>query len=270
MEFKQNDNLRDSSDMKGYISVLSTAVKPNNISYLADSNSPYFPHSMNESKLLPFSLSCNYPPRDPVFHIPKVPELTRIPDPKPPKKAPLAGYDMRTLRKQIDFLQGEIEDRTTTQELLYKQNEELWGYSRSLLECNKANALLMRNQVKTLHDELKGLHQERLILASKLESAENSKELLLKMGVELSNARGEATDVQQLALEAEEALRSIREENEELEYSLSDQVSRMRDIHGQLDGLRERHMEDGADNLADEHWKHNKNTLRGAYHRYFI
>lgn len=234
-----------SSDMRGSISALSTAVKPHNIPYLADSNSSYFQQSMSESKFLPLSLSCNYPSRDPVFHIPKVPELTKVPDPKPPKKAPLAGYDMRTLRKQIDFLQGEIEDRTVTQELLYKQNEELWGYSRSLLECNKTNALLMKGQVKSLHDELRGLHQERLILASKLESAENSKELLLQMGVELSNARGEATDVQQLAMHAEDALKSIREENEELEYSLTDQVSRMRDVHSQLDGLRERYCTHG-------------------------
>ena len=220
------------------------------------------------SALMSPGMSCNYPSSDPVFYIPKVPELTKVPDPKPPKKAPLAGYDMRTLRKQIDYLQSEIEDRTETQQLLYRQNEELWGYSRSLLECNKTNALLMRKQVKTLHDELRKLHQERLVLVDKLESAENSKELLLKMGVELSGARGAATNAQELANHAEEALISIRKENEELENSLSDQVERMRDSHRELDGLRERHLEDGAIEVAEMHWKHSRATLKVAYNRF--
>ena len=222
----------------------------------------------NESKLMPRNLSCNYPANDPVFYIPKIPELTRVPDPKPPKKAPLAGYDMRTLRKQIDYLQAEMEDRTETQQLLYKQNEELWGYSHSLLECNKTNAVLMRKQVKSLHDELRQLHQERLILTDKLESAENSKELLLQMGVELSGAKGAANNAQQLARHAEEALTIIRYENEEFENSLSDQVDRMRDAHRQLDGLRERHLEDSAIEVAEMHWKHSKATLKVAYSRF--
>ena len=222
---------------------------------------------MNESKLQS-SFSFNYPSKDPAFYIPKVPELTKVPDPKPPKKAPLAGYDMRTLRKQIDYLQSEIEDRTETQQLLYRQNEELWGYSRSLLECNKTNAVLMKNQVKTLHDELRNLHQERLILTTKLESAENSKELLLQMGVELSGARGAATNAHQLALDAEHALTSIRFENEEREKDLSDQVDRMRDAHRELDGLRERHLEDSAVEVAEMHWKHSRATLKVAYSRF--
>jgi hypothetical protein len=170
------------------------------------------------------TITFSYTSKDPIFQIPKVPELTKVPDPKPPRKAPLAGYDMRTLRKQIEYLQSEIEDRTETQQLLYTQNEELWGYSRTLLECNKTNALLMRKQVKALHDELRQLHQERLLLAEKLENAEHSKEMLLKMGVELSGARGAVTTAQRMALDAEDALTRTRRENDYLELTLSDQV----------------------------------------------
>jgi hypothetical protein len=178
----------------------------------------------SETKARPETSTYNYTSKDPIFQIPKVPELTKVPDPKPPRKAPLAGYDMRTLRKQIDYLQSEIDDRTETQQLLYTQNEELWGYSRSLLECNKSNALLMRKQVKALHDELRQLHQERLLLAEKLENAEHSKEMLLKMGVELSGARGAVTTAQRMALDAEDALTRTKRENDYLELTLSDQV----------------------------------------------
>ena len=85
--------------------------------------------------------------KEPLFYIPKVPELTKVPDPQPPKKAPLTGYDMRTLRKQIEFLQNEIQERMETQQLLYKQNEELWNYTQTLNQCNSSNENIMRDQV---------------------------------------------------------------------------------------------------------------------------
>ena len=85
--------------------------------------------------------------KEPLFYIPKVPELTKVPDPQPPKKAPLTGYDMRTLRKQVEFLQIEIQERMETQQLLYKQNEELWNYAQTLNQCNSSNVNIMRDQV---------------------------------------------------------------------------------------------------------------------------
>ena len=39
----------------------------------------------------------------------------------------------------------------------------------------------------------------------------------------------------------------------------------MRDAHRQLDGLRERHLEDSAFEVAEVHWRHSKATLRAAY-----
>ena len=170
------------------------------------------------------SASYNYPSKDPIFHVLKVPQLTIIPDPKPPRKAPLAGYDMKTLRNQVEFLQSEIDDRTETQRLLFTQNDELWVYSRTLLECNKKNAVSMKQQVIALHEELQELHEERFLLSEKLESAEHSKELFLRMSVELTGARGAVTSAQRMALEAEEALKNVRKENIDLELSLSSQV----------------------------------------------
>ena len=49
-------------------------------------------------------ISPNYPLQEPVFIVPNVPDLTKVPEPKPPKRPPAPGYDMRTLRKQIEFL----------------------------------------------------------------------------------------------------------------------------------------------------------------------
>ena len=47
----------------------------------------------------------NFPLTEPVFHIPPCPSITKVPEPRPARKAPVAGYDMKTLRKQVEHLQ---------------------------------------------------------------------------------------------------------------------------------------------------------------------
>ena len=39
----------------------------------------------------------------------------------------------------------------------------------------------------------------------------------------------------------------------------------MRVAHTQLDELREKHLEEGAEAMADAHYKHSKTVLRRAY-----
>jgi len=53
-----------------------------------------------------YLLAPNYPVAEPVFYVPQVPNITRVPEPRPARRAPLAGYDMKTLRKQIEHLQS--------------------------------------------------------------------------------------------------------------------------------------------------------------------
>lgn len=40
----------------------------------------------------------------PQFHVPCIPDLIKISRPNAPRKMPSAGYDARTLRKQLDAL----------------------------------------------------------------------------------------------------------------------------------------------------------------------
>ena len=40
------------------------------------------------------------------FVVPKMPTIERVPEPTPAKKAPVAGYDVKTLKKQVGFLQA--------------------------------------------------------------------------------------------------------------------------------------------------------------------
>ena len=51
-------------------------------------------------------LQPNYPMAEPVFYVPQCPNITKVPEPRPARKAPVAGYDMKTLRKQIEHLQS--------------------------------------------------------------------------------------------------------------------------------------------------------------------
>ena len=51
---------------------------------------------------------------------------------------------MRTLRKQVDGLHREIEQRIEAQEEMYLQNHMLWDYVKSLYIANKNNAKNLR------------------------------------------------------------------------------------------------------------------------------
>jgi hypothetical protein len=204
----------------------------------------------------------------PLFHIPQIPELTKVPPPPPPKKAPISGYDMRTLRKQVDFLHSEIEERTETQSLLYKQNEELWNYTNLLLEANKNNALIVRDQVHNLHNELKQLHSDRSSLAEKLEIARNSKQMLFDFTKELKGLEIASDESDLLQKDAEEALESARAENSQLQESLQDQVDSMRSIHLQLDDHRQRRRDEDMEAVAVEHWHTSKIVMQSAFVRF--
>lgn len=204
----------------------------------------------------------------PLFHIPQIPELTKVPPPPPPKKAPISGYDMRTLRKQVDFLHSEIEERTEIQSLLYKQNEELWNYTNLLLEANKNNALIVRDQVHNLHNELQQLHTDRSILAEKLEIARNSKQMLFDITKELKGLEITSNESDLIQKDAEEALESVRLENLQLQESLQDQVDSMRAIHLQLDDHRQRRRDEDMEAVAVEHWHTSKIVMQSAFVRF--
>lgn len=133
---------------------------------LGGSSESKFAHSPSRRVALP-----DYSNVKDLFPIPSPPQLEKVSEPKPVKRiAP--GYDMRTLRKQLDQLHQDILDRVENQGLLYRQNETLWTYMMDLLDCNKTNAVKIQDHVETLHDELHALHRERVELAEKLQKGQ--------------------------------------------------------------------------------------------------
>ena len=167
----------------------------------------------------------NYPFKEPLFYVPTVPTLVKVPEPKPPVRPPPPGYDMRTLRKQLEYLSSEIADKVETQSLLYRQNEQLWCYIQELLEANKLNAQLMRGEVLRLHEELKTVHSDRRTLAEKLQLIKNSKQLLEDLNHELHESRISAEETRRRKAEAEAALRIATDESMHLEEALQMQVA---------------------------------------------
>lgn len=210
----------------------------------------------------------NYPYKDPVFYIPRVPNIVKVPEPAAPKRQPPAGYDMRTLRKQLEFLTVEIEEREDTQNLLYTQNEQLWNYIQELMEANKANAQLMRGEVQKLHTELKNAHRERYSIAEKLQLARNSKQMLAELNVELQGAQLTVEEIEARKRDAENALLYAKEENSHLEEVLRSQQEEILGAHSELEAYRKRQLEEKALDLADDFFYTNKAVLRAAYYRF--
>lgn len=106
-----------------------------------------------------------------LFPIPSPPQLSKVSEPKPVSRiAP--GYDMRTLRKQVDQLNREILDRVDNQSQLYSQNERLWNYMKLLLESNKSNAVKLHDYMGALQEELQSVQKERAVLAERLRAGQ--------------------------------------------------------------------------------------------------
>ncbi|KAJ1416474.1 hypothetical protein B484DRAFT_154676 [Ochromonadaceae sp. CCMP2298] len=225
----------------------------------ADPNPP----SSSSSYFIP-----NYPFSEPLFYIPRIPSITKVPEPQAPKRPPPAGYDMRTLRRQLSFLNEELGEQAQTQVLLHTQNEQLWMYVQDLLEANKANAHLMRGEVLRLHGELKHVHKERYQVAEKLLLARNSKSLLADLQRDLRETQLSAEEVEARKAEAETALLLARQESSSLAEALSSQAQQMQGVHGELEGYRQRQAEEQSLDLADSFFASNRAVLRAAYFRF--
>ena len=210
----------------------------------------------------------NYSIRQPSFYIPRMPSITKVPEPKAPKKPPPPGYDMRTLRKQLEFYNDEIQERTETQALLYSQNEQLWLYIQDLLESSKTNGNMMRQHVLQLHNELKVAHKERFLMAEKLATARDSKQMLDTLRGELHTFQVDLDDTERIRADAEEALAEAKNENFVLESALHDQVKKMQGVHNQLDDYRLQQQEIMAYDAADEFFSTSKVVLKSAYSRF--
>ena len=74
----------------------------------------------------------------PDLELPLLPVLEKVPTPAAIKRqAP--GFDMRTLRKQLDVVYAEVEERHRQQSLLYDQNHTLFQYLQKLLHTNQVS-----------------------------------------------------------------------------------------------------------------------------------
>ena len=143
------------------------------------------------------------------FEIPPFPAaIKKIIEPRDLRSSrlPPPGYDMRTLRKQVDSLHQEIENRTESQEQMYSQNIVLWEYLKTLFKVNKSNAEKLQTYFKTLHSELLHIHKERHKLAQRLKMAQNAERVMKALTEEQQLELRGCVNEEQLKIEAEAML----------------------------------------------------------------
>lgn len=202
------------------------------------------------------------------FIVPKPPHLQQILAPQQSKKAPVPGYDMRTLRKQVDFLHTEIAEFSDYQGKLYQQNGQLVEYIRSLLEANKSNSVVLRDQMKTLHEEMRSLHDKRADLAERLTLARTSKDLIKKLQQDLAPLNIKKEKAIKLEVEAQQALILAREENHKINNDLQEELERLKNIHYELDDHRSREYEEEAETIAIDYWFTSPFVLKRVFNRF--
>jgi hypothetical protein len=202
------------------------------------------------------------------FHVPAMPNIINIPEPLPPRKIPSSGYDVKTLRRQVDFLTSELHDREEKHITLYRQNRQLWIYTQDLVESSRSNAHRMKTHVGKLHEELKHSHEIRQDLANKLITARDSKSLLKKIFKNIHNVKLDIDQVEYLCNDAEQNLNGARAENEILENSLCSKMERLQLIHWQIDENRNKEKSDALISIAEDFWLNSLAVLRSAYSRF--
>ncbi len=175
---------------------------------------------------------------------------------------------MKTLRKQIEFLYSEVQDRTENYNLIVQQNQQLWNYITELLEANKGNALKMREYVKNLTDELRTVYRERMEYAEKLELAKNSQEMLLSLNRELEQSSLTKEELNKRRQEAQNELIRAKKEREELQQILQEKLNQVENYEEQLQEMRYAKYEQDTIDKADDFYYSNKIVLKSAYHRF--
>lgn len=120
-----------------------------------------------------------------LFPVPRVPKIGRHKEPRPfHKSAP--GYDMKTLRRQLEGMYEDLEERYLLQRALYSQNEQLWAYAASLLELNRSYSTQTAEHLGKLHNRFQLLQDERESICMRLIEAQVSRPLCLGLPSVLS------------------------------------------------------------------------------------
>jgi hypothetical protein len=206
--------------------------------------------------------------QEPSFFVPRMPDIIKVQEPMK-RKAPLhPANDMKTLRKQYEFLQEEVQERTENYNAICYQNEQLWSYIQELLEANKGNAVKMKDYVKNLNEELRTVYRERTQYAEKLEMAKSTQQMLLDLNREFQEAQISNEELLKRRKDAQHELLRSKREKEDLETQLKDKLSQMTNYESMLDEFRLKKYEDETIEQADDFYFSNKVILKSAYQRF--
>jgi len=83
---------------------------------------------------------------------------------------------MKTLRKQIEILNAELNKCIEVQNTLFDQNHSLLQYMINLQRANDQNSNIMNKESSSIKKELQDLQNERRELIKKIGLAQSAKE----------------------------------------------------------------------------------------------
>ncbi len=107
-----------------------------------------------------------------IFPVSPLPMLKQYAEPKPfHKNAP--GYDMKTLRKQIDTIQLELNNRLELYNEIYNENNMLWNYTQELVQLNNNYGKYTINETNKMKLRFDDIFSEKENLANKLIEYQN-------------------------------------------------------------------------------------------------
>ena len=141
-----------------------------------------------------------------------------IAEPPPTIRRQVPGCDMRTLRRQVDLLQGEIEQRVRYQQLLHIQNTQLQDKVQSFRDNNESNCAKARAQLAQLHRRLEELQAWYAQYREQMEERRGEHERLVKAADEEKMMRQALDEARLGYASTSQALDLARARNAELEH----------------------------------------------------
>ncbi|CAM9428777.1 unnamed protein product, partial [Discosporangium mesarthrocarpum] len=190
------------------------------------------------------------------------------PPPGPPPEVTLRaapGFDLRTLRRQLELLWSEAGAAATYQATVYQDNQELWGRLEARWRNNEANAKAAREHLARLHKAVQRLRAERVRHREAVSSAMRWGDTITDLKARLKASDERVESARRARAEAGEALAEAEASNREADLALSGPLEQAETAERRDRVALAMGRQAALEDLADRHFRRSWRALSRAF-----
>eukprot|EP01041_Mallomonas_annulata_P009712 gene9712-20194_t len=197
--------------------------------------------------------------------MPSTPILPQILEYRESPRFQTIGCDMRTLRRQIEIINAEVDDCIKKQTILYDQNVELWNRLQALINMNDSNSSEMKKEMANINESVLRLQKRKDELTSKLLETRSSQNTLESILNDRKRIEIDVDDSQNICHEAEDSLQKSRIKTQDLELNLHTTITNLQHLHNELEEWKKWKYFNDLDEIADNFYVSSGYSLRASF-----